>query len=132
MSDLSFQPGLTWNQFVSKYAKQTGLTYNQAMLEAREMYHRYKAEEASISRQPKIVRSDPMEIYDGSSKISKKPKQVAKQPKTKVDSSYQQYLEYQAMKQQYKSPKPKKAITKPRFKMVQVPISESEDSDCSD
>jgi hypothetical protein len=134
MSDLSFQPGLSWNQFVSKYARQTGLTYNQSMLEAREMYHRYKAEEATISRQPKIVRNVPMEVYDETPKISKRSqqKQSIKKPKAKMDSEYQQFLEYQAMKQQYKSPRPKKPTTKPKYKMVQVPVSDSDNSDESD
>lgn len=112
-----YAPGLSWQKFCSKYAKNNGLTYAQALTTARSEYHTYKAEEARMAQQPPPQ------------KAQKPPKQYAyKPPKQKYEDSSddeppQQY--YKPKKQKYyKPPKPAK---KPKMKQVWVPAGSSSD-----
>jgi hypothetical protein len=111
-----YKPGLSWTQFVSKYARNNGLSYNQALLEARSQYHLYKAEEAKISN-----RQDDHQQYIKPEK-QKKIKKVKK-----VDNDYQQYQQYlQWQKMTQMNAKPKKSK---KIKKIEYISSESEESD---
>jgi hypothetical protein len=96
-----YKPGLSWTQFVSKYARNNGLSYNQALLEARSQYHLYKAEEAKISN-----RQDNRHQYI-------KPEKTKKVKKVDNEyEEYQKYLQWQKMTQMNAKPKKSKKIKK--------------------
>lgn len=129
MSDLHFNPGLSWNQFVTKYAKQSGLTRTQAMVEARSAYHEYKAAEAQIQKEkqaPKPKIQPDYQPYQTDSKAKSKKREAA------FDPEYQKFLAYQkfhAKSDEYlKAPK-KKPVKASKYKMIQVPVDSDSESD---
>ena len=74
-----------WTKFVKSYAQEYNLTYQQAMLAAREPYQHYKQEcqqQAVKVRQPSKLKHQ----IDVDDKPAKKPKPKAKPKKKQVDS----------------------------------------------
>ena len=74
-----------WTKFVKSYAQEYNLTYQQAMLAAREPYQHYKQEcqqQTVKVRQPSKLKHQ----IDVEDKPAKKPKPKAKPKKKQVDS----------------------------------------------
>lgn len=104
-----YRPGLTWTQFVKQFAKNNGLTYNQAVSVGREAYHEYKLEEARLEK----------------SSNSRMPSAEVKKHKKAVnhDADYQQFMAWKAKQE---APKPKKQRKK---KVIYVSDSSSDETD---
>jgi hypothetical protein len=99
MDGHEYFPGLTWTQFCKKFAKNNGLTYNQAVSVGREAYHEYKLQEARLVKQK-----------EASYTKQQQPKKSGKKSKAPADSEYQAFMQWKAAQEAPSKPKKKRKV----------------------